>query len=609
MYSAARSPARRSGGPRSSAPRGRRLGVGSGGRSDRMGLSVGRVIMAVVESMVMITCPVCRAWQRRPCVKPGDGSKRRVPHWRRAALALARRLMSVSMQGTDPVLTAEVYYWDLDPRTWAPGSRADLTCQRQDLDDLQELAAYQAAGCLQDLVGRVLDALNERTLNLMGLSEQCETIRRALAQARDSTQLLQEGLTRPEDATLPTWGLPSPDEAQVWAELGQLAQIRDRMRLRDQTASLTWPGATAQPWHVEGPLANGIFTATRNGSLKVHGWAETPEAIADALRAWSTPGGAPVTLAWEAPPRRPVRRLPFGGWRERHPANVGGLEYFEAALDLYAAWDEQLPKTVAAFAAAIDRLRRSWSANDDLAACLRQAAEAINNQEPQAPTLGCLIRSGFGKDLAHAVTMTTEWLDPATIAHSGLMTWNGFGSHRPEQPKNFTRALLACTDPAQTATESWGIPEAPVSLHRVPGPAGPLYELAHNGMHRIHTARMLHFPLLWAVVTQYPLPLEITWWDLADSNDRLTPELKESFVTTWQGLLSHRLLTGDLDADEGVLRPSWVATPWLLSRPQHAILWARNYERAYPRALHRLGIPTAASQTPRDWQAWLAQTP
>jgi hypothetical protein len=517
-------------------------------------------------------------------------------------------LMGLSMRDTDPVLTAEVYSWDLDPRTWTSGPGADLSQVKPNLDDLQELAAYQAAGSLQDLVDRVLDALNERTLNLEGLSEQCEMMRRALAQARNSAKLLQDGLTRPEDATLPAWGLPSPDEAQVWAELSQLAQIRDRMRLRDQAASLAWPDATAQPWQVEGPLANGVFGATRNNGLKVHGWAETPDAIADALRAWSVPGGAPVTLAWAAPPRPPARRLPFGGWGERHPANVDGQEYFEAALDLHAAWDEQLPKTLTAFAAAIDRLRRSWPANGDHAARLRGAARAINDQEPQAPTLGGLIRSGCGKDLAHAVTMTTEWLDPATIAYSGLMTWNAFGSHRPDQPENFTRALLASTDPAQTATESWGIPEAPVRLHRVPGPAGPLYELAENGMHRIHTARMLHFPLLWAVVTQYPLPLEIIWWDMA-GNDRLTPELQESLVTTWQGLLSHDLLTGDLDQSEGVLRPSWVATPWLLSRPQHAVLWARNYERAHPHALHRLGIPTAAWQTPRNWQTWLAQTP
>jgi hypothetical protein len=119
---------------------------------------------------------------------------------------------------------------------------------------------------------------------------------------------------------------------------------------------------------------------------------------------------------------------------------------------------------------------------------------------------------------------------------------------------------------------------------------------------------MLRFPLLWAEITQYPLPLEITWWDMAN-NEALTDELKNSLVITWQGLLHHDLVTGDLDQHEGVLRPSWAAAPWLLTKPQHAVLWARNYDRVYPGALHRLGIPAAAWQTPGSWRAWLGQTP
>jgi hypothetical protein len=129
-----------------------------------------------------------------------------------------------------------------------------------------------------------------------------------------------------------------------------------------------------------------------------------------------------------------------------------------------------------------------------------------------------------------------------------------------------------------------------------------------RGAAHIHTARMLAFPLLWAEVTQYPLPLKITWWDLADG-EALTPELKNSILTTWQGLIGHGLLTGDLDDREVVLRPVWIAAPWLLTRAQHAVRWAGNYERAYPGALHRLGIPATAWQSPAGWQAWLGQAP
>jgi hypothetical protein len=239
---------------------------------------------------------------------------------------------------------------------------------------------------------------------------------------------------------------------------------------------------------------------------------------------------------------------------------------------------------------------------------LSEAAERLNDQEPQAPGLASIIHGGTRKSPTTAVTVTAEWINPAAIAYGGRTKWNNFGSHRPDQPANFTLALLSCTDPAETAEKSWGLPAQPVLLYRVPGPAGPLYEVGANGMHRIHTARMLRFPLLWAEITQYPLPLEITWWDMANS-EALTDELKNSLVITWQGLLHHDLVTGDLDQHEGVLRPSWAAAPWLLTKPQHAVLWARNYDRVYPGALHRLGIPAAAWQTPGSWRAWLGQTP
>jgi hypothetical protein len=563
--------------------------------------------MTGVEFLVAVACPVCRSPQRCPCTGPGGGSARRVPHWRRAVLAVARVLIGVSVRGSDPVLTAELYC-DLDPRGWGP-QLADPGVRKPELDDLGELSAYQAAGYLQHLIGQVLDAADYRTLSLEEISEQCESMRRALSQARDSAQLLQDGLTRPEDAQRPEFGRPSPDEAQVWHELVQLAQIRDRMEQRDQAAASRWPGTPAGDWLVGGLLGNGVFHARSTSGVTVHGWAETPEAIADVLRVWSVPAGAPVTISWAVPPERPGRRLPFGGWAPGHPANVDGLGYFHDRPDVHRAWQAQLPEAVPAFAAAIDCLRQSWRAGDDLKARLSQAAERLNDHEPQAPSLGSIIRGGDDRNHpAAAITQTTEWMDPALIAWSGRMTWSGFGSHRPDQPENFTRALLACTDPAETAAKSWGLPAEPVRLHRVPGPAGPLYELGDNGMHRIHTARMLGFPLLWAEVTQYALPLKITWWDLADG-EALTPELKNSILVTWQGLLGHGLLTGDLDHREAVLRPAWIAAPWLLTRAQHAVRWACNYERAYPGALHRLGIPATAWQSPADWQAWLGQAP
>ncbi len=124
-------------------------------------------------------------------------------------------------------------------------------------------------------------------------------------------------------------------------------------------------------------------------------------------------------------------------------------------------------------------------------------------------------------------------------------------------------------------------------------------------MHRIHTARLLRFPLLWAVVTLDALPLQITWYDVAGS-ERLTSSLRERIVISWRGLTKLGLVEGFLDANEGELQPVWVAAPWLLAKPDDAVLWAQNYERVYPGALARLGISAAACRDPDSWQDWLA---
>lgn len=55
----------------------------------------------------------------------------------------------------------------------------------------------------------------------------------------------------------------------------------------------------------------------------------------------------------------------------------------------------------------------------------------------------------------------------------------------------------------------------------------------------------------------------------------------------------------------GTLRPAWASAPWLLARPDCAVAWARNYERAYPESLAASGIPRDAWQAADQWQAWL----
>ena len=49
----------------------------------------------------------------------------------------------------------------------------------------------------------------------------------------------------------------------------------------------------------------------------------------------------------------------------------------------------------------------------------------------------------------------------------------------------------------------------------------------------------------------------------------------------------------------------WVAAPWLLTTPASAVMWARNYDRAYPGSLQTLGIPSAALHNAKNWKHWL----
>jgi hypothetical protein len=80
-------------------------------------------------------------------------------------------------------------------------------------------------------------------------------------------------------------------------------------------------------------------------------------------------------------------------------------------------------------------------------------------------------------------------------------------------------------------------------------------------------------------------------------------------VGCWRGALQHGLIDGELDETQGVLHLTWALTPWLLARPDPAVAWARNYDRAYPGALAAWGMPARAWQSPREWRDWLAGHP
>jgi hypothetical protein len=113
-------------------------------------------------------------------------------------------------------------------------------------------------------------------------------------------------------------------------------------------------------------------------------------------------------------------------------------------------WETQPRGQIAAFAVALEELRNAWPTGP-VQARLAEAAGRLNAEEPRAPSLGSL--SCGGEDRAGNVTLgrtqITEWINPAAIAHTGTMKWNGFGSHRPRQVELIASAQLGENDPTK----------------------------------------------------------------------------------------------------------------------------------------------------------------
>jgi hypothetical protein len=457
------------------------------------------------------------------------------------------------------------------------------------LDDLDELVGYHSVGYVLSLADSILAKLDHRTLDLGRQRGQLKALSNGVEQARRSAGILHGGLTRPTGGK-PTLGLPTPAQAGVWQELHQLEDIRQQAARRDRAASGRHPDCERDRWTVHVYQPDGYFSARRADGITVGGWTETPEGVPDTLRNWSIPCGYPVAVTWAREPPRPGRRHPWGGW----PESVRPNELDE--------WHAKPPDGWAAFSAALAVLRESWPGGD-LLARLAESADQLNAEEPQAPPLSALHRESDTVILGR--TQVAEWIDPAAIAHTGTPRWNDFGSHRPGQVALIASAMLSDRDPADIATNVWADPSQAVTLTRVPGPAGPLYEIAYNGMHRSHTARLLRFPLLWAIVDEQTLPTQVHWYSLVEYAEVPSDQVRDEILTCWRGALRRGLIDGELDETNGTLHIIWALSPWLLDRPGSAAAWARNYERVYPGTLAEFGIPALAWQTTEEWQDWL----
>ncbi|MGI5170317.1 hypothetical protein ACQEU3_38790 [Spirillospora sp. CA-253888] len=585
-------------------------------------------------------CPRCGATGGNPCQTSSGAA--RPSHWQRLLLDRAQKLVALACGEDHAAVGAMSSAVDLaqtapdrpgrpgPPPTddTAPGSVSSKTA------DHLELSVLTRSADILRLVAAGLEHHSGRSLDLSGLTGQAQGLGQDLEHAHTMAQLRHQGLARPGDADPGQPEPPTPEQAQVWKELHGNQVLRERTARRDHVAaertralpvsSRRWPDLQPVRWHVSAYLPSGHYLAERHTAdarpqgegtrPDLYGWAAVPEAVPEMLRQWSIPPDRAVHIDWAVEPPRPTRRLPERGYRP-DARSYDFLAAENGEGDLRATMHDQPAEELAVFADAVTALRKRLPALD-IEELVEQAADRLTREEKPAADLKRLAHGGA--DIRHpthylGTSVTTGWIDPAKVvlgSWSSQSTWRPliYWTHERDEVVGLARALL--TNDPSTAFKSWKSGRGRCSVIRVPGPAGPLYQCGH-GDSGIHTARMLGFPLLWAEIRQYTLPMQISLEDLAsDMYCTLIPDQIRQIIDCWRGLLDRGLIIGDLDEDaqhptQTTLYLDWAAAPWLPAEPARAIGWAANYERAYPGALGRLGVPGRAWSTSTTWHDWL----
>ncbi|MBO3752781.1 hypothetical protein J5X84_42605 [Streptosporangiaceae bacterium NEAU-GS5] len=469
-------------------------------------------------------------------------------------------------------------------------------------------------------VQRALAAVNRRTLTLTPQIEQVGELYETLIYVQRAAHLIT---TRAIDPPTPASAPPTLQEIRHQQDLELNDELADHAARRETLAqSRCSPQTPPLRWHVQRYDPNGYFEAVHDDQQALlgpayQGWVPVPEALKVLLRCWSVPADRDIDVVWECEqPWAPDELLPFGGWLPDHRGN--DPHYTSSpAVDLEDAWNANRQAHVSRFSSMLQNVRQRWPGDlTDLTITevLDRTAAHLNATQPLAPHLGQGLTDptvsrvsdlGGGSDLvALGTSETAGWINPAAVAWTGNR-WNDFASHRPATVPAMAKAMLTAS--VQQALKVWNLTGDPIRVTRIPGPAGPLYRRAENGTHRLHAARLLAMPVIWAQITQDTLPLDVCPMDVDAHND--TARL---VLTCWKGLLAKGLATGSLQEDDlpglSVLQLDHVITPWLLAQPDRAVAWAAVYDRVYPGALEEAGIPAMAWRTPDSWVAWLRAT-
>jgi hypothetical protein len=352
--------------------------------------------------------------------------------------------------------------------------------------------------------------------------------------------------------------------------------LAHRQRLRGQR-----PAGQPPRWTV---VAGGSgFAAVDETGRRAIGLARGAAAVHEQLAALADPAGLP-SVAWASDqPAAPDGRLVV-----HDQPGLGDIEPYVAASH---AQRERLRAAMPAVVA-------SWRGADIDA----QIRDRVRELDRAYPVLGNTI-GHLGPDSLYphddlGRLRTFDWIEVDKVVGGGVDRWNDFDDHRPDTVPWIVRHVLNADDPAAAVLSAQADElHRHAELDRVPGPAGPIYEVI-NGRHRTHAMRILGVPLMVAEIVVRPLPVLVYQTAMREAGYPTYPA-----IPMWRGLMERGLLVGDIVQTElGLaLQPYQVAASWLLLSPRQALIVSERYQRIYPGAL---GVPAEAFTSVDAWYRW-----
>lgn len=551
------------------------------------------------------SCPICGGRRGEPC-RTRTEEDRALPHLRRLLLWAAGWLVGRIAAAADPddrLRLARVLL--------AGGHTTNHTTGRATTrggpwgpvaDRFAGLAAVQS-----ELAGYVPVVIRLETHQVRTrLRDDADS----LVRARKAAALLAGGSlpNQLRSGARPSWPL-TPEQILELVDVDELLQVLPAVRRRRTHAEvLARPPANDPPlWTVRYERENGVYeavlarpawrqpAATRDdehphgGSLaRLIGVGDVPAVVEDLLRQCSVPAGGPVRIRWtgdEGGSRLGMPRREATVWE--HPELPHDRDERVHAIAGSA-------QRKAEMTTALRELRAVLDPDDVPVHLVETARRAQADQPPTPPIVLDDLEDCLAQDRHAARGIGWDWVDSAAIVNAGNLAWGAFADHRPERMALIARRLLTAEDPWRAAVRTFA--EEPMRLVRVQGPAGPIYEVDSNGLHRAHLARLLPLPWVFADIRLVPLPwaVEPSW------------EYGDELTTLWRGLLRHGLVAGRLATDPVVrLDLDWAAAPWLLATAETACAINRAYERVYPGAWAAVGVPPGVADDPGRWTAWL----